>query len=217
MKTKIQGGITLTNPDWLTWARKIQSIAKIGLIYCENDYDRERYEQLQELALEILEAHTDVPAEKISGLFQHEQGYPTPKVDVRGAVFNEQGEILLVKEAKSGGWTLPGGWADVWDTPSLGVEREVREESGFIVKANKLISVYDRDHQGHPPHDFAIYKITFLCEIEGGQATSSHETLAVEFFGEDVLPELDTGRTLESHLHLCFEHHRNPSLATAFN
>lgn len=207
----------MTNPNWLTWARKIQSIAKVGLLYCENDYDRERYEHLQEIALEILQTHTDTPAEKLTALFEGEPGYPTPKVDVRGAVFNEQGEILLVKEAKSGGWTLPGGWADVWDTPSQGVEREVFEESGFTVKAAKLISVYDRDNQGHPPHDFAIYKMTFLCEIQGGEATSSHETLAVEFFAEDALPELDAGRTLESHLHTCFAHYRNPALATAFD
>lgn len=207
----------MTESKWLAWARQIQSIATVGLLYTENPYDKERYEHLQALALEILAAHSGVPADVIGGLFQQEKGYPTPKVDVRGAVFNERGEILLVQEAKSGGWTLPGGWADVWDTPSQGVEREVFEESGLRVKAHKLISVYDRDNQGHPAHDFAIYKVTFLCALEGGTPTISHETLAVQFFAEDALPELDAGRTLKKHLHLCFEHYRDPSLPTAFD
>ncbi len=207
----------MTTPKWLTWARQIQSIATVGLLYAENPYDRERYEHLQALALDILQTHSDAPAETIHNLFQQEKGYPTPKVDVRGAVFNEAGALLLVKEARSGRWTLPGGWADVWDTPSQGVEREVWEESGFTVKARKLISVFDRDNQGHPAHDFAIYKMTFLCDLLDGEARASHETLAVDFFAEDALPELDTGRTLEKQLHLCFRHYRDATLPTAFD
>ena len=113
---------------WLDWVRRLQSIAQAGFTYNKIDFDQERYQQIQTVASEIAEAHTDIPKAKIETIYQQEKGYTTPKVDVRGVIFNEKSEILLVKEASTGKWTLPGGWADVWDTRSQAVEREIREE-----------------------------------------------------------------------------------------
>lgn len=207
----------MPDPQWLSWVKQIQSIAQTGLTYTNDVYDEERYEQLLALAAEIASAHTGIDQTKIEGLFRYEKGYQTPKVDVRGAAFNDAGEVLLVKEARTGKWTLPGGWADVWDTPAQGIEREIREESGFTAKATKLVAIYDRTNQGYNPSEFAIYKMFFLCEITGGAAAISHETLAVAFFAEDDMPELDAGRTLEKHLQRCFAHHRDASLPTEFD
>ena len=202
---------------WLDWVRRLQSIAQAGFTYNTIDFDQERYQQIQAVASEMAEAHTDIPKNKIDTLYQHEKGYATPKVDVRGIVFNENEEILLVKEASTGKWTLPGGWADVWDTPSQAVEREIREESGYETKATKLLALFDRDNQGHPAHEFSIWKSFFLCELQGGEARTSTETSDVGFFAEDNLPELDTGRTLEKHNLRFFEHYRDSSLATDFD
>jgi len=149
------------NPAWLDWIQRLQAIAQTGLTYAADPYDVERYEQLREIAAEIAAAHSDTEFERISGLFADQAGYATPKVDVRGAVFRDD-MILLVKERSDGGWTLPGGWADVGDSPGDAVVREIAEESGYQTRVVKLLALYDRNKHGHPPYPFHAYKIFFL-------------------------------------------------------
>jgi ADP-ribose pyrophosphatase YjhB (NUDIX family) len=147
-------------------------------------------------------------------MFGREKGYATPKVDVRGAAFRD-GRILLVKEAIDGLWTLPGGWADVGDSPSEAIRREMVEESGFEVEVVKLCAVYDRSKHPHrPAFPFHLYKMFFLCEITGGEAKTSHETLEVGFFAEDALPPLSEGRVLPFQIKTMFDHYRDRSLPT---
>src|SRR5215212_60989 len=171
------------NPTWLTWTQRLQAIAQTGLTYAADPYDIERYEQIREIAAEIAAHHTDAGFERISGLFADQAGYTTPKIDVRGVVFRDD-MILLVKERSDGGWTLPGGWADVGDSPGEAVVREIAEESGYLTRVVKLLALYDRNKHGHPPYPFHAYKIFFLCELIGGAATTSSETEAVDFFPE---------------------------------
>jgi ADP-ribose pyrophosphatase YjhB (NUDIX family) len=206
------------NPQWLTWAQQIQAIAQNGLTYSSNIYDIERYEQLQALAAEIVAMHTAVETTVLRDLFRGEQGYATPKVDVRGAVFHE-GKILLVQERSDGGWTLPGGWADVGDAPATAVVREIAEESGFETVATKLIAVYDRDHprHNHPPLAHHVYKLFFRCEIVGGAANSNHETAAVAFFERHDLPPLSLTRIVPTQIARLFAHYDDPSLPTEFD
>jgi ADP-ribose pyrophosphatase YjhB (NUDIX family) len=204
-------------PDWLAWCRELQAMAQTGLTFTRDAYDRERYEALRELAARILAAHCATEAGRIETLFTAETGYATPKVDVRGAVFRDE-RILLVREILDDGrWTLPGGWADVNQSPSECVVREVREESGFETVARKLAAVWDRRRHPHPPHPFHIYKMFFLCDLVGGEARTSIETSGVDFFAEDDLPELSLGRTLAAQIHRMFEHYRNPDLPTDFD
>ncbi|MEM7716363.1 MAG: NUDIX hydrolase [Cyanobacteria bacterium P01_A01_bin.68] len=201
---------------WLEWAQKIQATAQNGLTYTKNVFDIERYQYLQELAAEIIANHTNVEQSYLQDLFNQETGYATPKVDVRGAVFQDN-KILLVKERSDGCWTLPGGWADIGESPSESVVKEILEESGYHTKATKLIAVYDRDKQGHPPHPNYIYKLFFQCELIGGSASTSIETEDVGFFAEDNIPELSLGRILPNQITKLFEHYRNPSLAAEFD
>ncbi len=150
-------------------------------------------------------------------LFSREAGYATPKIDVRGAAFRDD-TILLVKEKVDGLWTLPGGWADVGDSPSEAVERELLEESGFEVRTVKLCAVYDRNKHPHKPSfPFHLYKMSFLCEITGGEPKTSPETQAVEFFAEDQIPPLSQGRVLPQQIKRMFEYYRDPSLPTDFD
>ena len=151
----------MNQPNWLHWAQQIQAIAQTGLTYTEGMYDRERYHALQQIAAEIMAVGSNGDVQQILDLFAQESGYPTPKVDVRGVVFRDD-KILLVLERADGGWTLPGGWADVGDSPAECVVREVREESGFEVRAVKLLALYDRNRHGHDPHPDYIYKL-FFC------------------------------------------------------
>lgn len=205
-------------PNWLRWGKELQAIAQIGLTYAaEDSYDRQRYARIRELAAEILAAGGDMGVDTLLSLFEREEGYATPKVDVRGVVFADD-KLLLVKEVADGGWTLPGGWADVNDAPSEAVVREIREESGFEARAVKLLAVFDRSKHGHAPaYPFHIYKLFILCEIIGGQATTSHETSGVGFFGSDEVPDLSVSRVTPAQIARMFEHHRHPDLPTDFD
>jgi ADP-ribose pyrophosphatase YjhB (NUDIX family) len=204
------------NPAWLEWTRRLQAIAQTGLTYAADPYDIERYEQVRTLAAEIAATHSDAELAYIQGLFTAQAGYATPKVDVRGAVFRDD-MILLVKERSDGGWTLPGGWADVGDAPSDAVVREIAEESGYVTRAAKLLALYDRNKHGHPSYPFHAYKIFFLCELIGGVATANGETEAVEFFPEDALPELSLTRVMPAQIARLFAHYRHPEWPTDFD
>ena len=204
-------------PKWIEWARSLQAIAQNGLNYSENGFDRDRYIKIRDIAAEIITCHTDLDFEMVKNIFGKEEGHATPKVDVRGAVFKGD-KILLVKEISDGGWTLPGGWADPNETPSESVEREVLEESGFIVKAKKIIAVYDRAKQGHvPPFPYHVYKIFFECELVGGEKSLSIETDGVEFFTRDEIPDLSLARTTRKQIKRIFEHYENPEIPTDFD
>ncbi len=207
----------MPHPKWLEWANRIRAIAAAGITYTRDPYDRERYEQLEHLAAEILAAYTDTDEETLFELIDGDFGYPTPKVDVRGVIFRA-GKILLVQEsADDNRWTLPGGWADIYDSPAEAVEREVFEESGYEARAVRLLAVLDRQKWPHPPHPNYTYKLFFLCEITGGAPATSLETNGVGWFGPDELPELSTGRVLPEQIARLFALAGDPAAPTDFD
>jgi ADP-ribose pyrophosphatase YjhB (NUDIX family) len=205
-----------STPRWLTWAREIQSLSQTGLAHAATAYDTKRYERLTEIAAEIVHDHTGLPKERVLRHFLAQPGYATVKVDVRGAIIRD-GKILLVQERTDQRWCMPGGWADVGEFPSDMVIREVLEESGFEVAPRKIIGVYDANRGPEPMEFFHAYKIVFLCEITGGQARPSEETMAVEFFGFDGLPPLSSHRTNERHLAEVQAHLRDKNRPAAFD
>jgi ADP-ribose pyrophosphatase YjhB (NUDIX family) len=204
------------DPTWLDWAQRLQAIAQSGLTYSANPYDRDRYESVREIAAEMMAAGSASPIAPIRELFAGQSGYATPKVDMRAAVFHDD-KILLVQEIEDRAWSLPGGWADVGESPADATVREVREESGYETRAVKLLAVYDRNRHGHPPFPFHAYKIFFQCELIGGQPALSNETTGVDWFAEDRLPALSTTRVTAAQIHRFFEHYRNPGWPTDFD
>jgi ADP-ribose pyrophosphatase YjhB (NUDIX family) len=203
-------------PKWLDWARRLQAIAQSGLAYSPAQYDRDRYEAVREIAAEMMAYGSASPVAPIRDLFASQAGQATPKIDVRAAVFHED-RILLVEERADGAWSLPGGWADVEESPSDATVREVREESGYETRAVKLLAVYDRNRHGHPAISFHAYKIFFQCELIGGAPALSHETSGVDWFAEDALPPLSLTRVTKAQIHRFFEHYRNPQWPTDFD
>jgi len=190
---------------WIEWSQKLQAIAQNGLTYSKDKFDIERFKQIQEIAAEIISDHTNHNFPKVHHYLTSEEGYATPKIDIRGAVFNDD-KILMVKEVSDGLWTLPGGWADIHETPGENIEREVLEESGYKVSAKKLLAVYDRSRHGHIPLDPQyVYKMFFLCEIVSGSPRKSLETSDAGFFGLDELPDLSIARVTEKQIHRMFE------------
>jgi ADP-ribose pyrophosphatase YjhB (NUDIX family) len=201
----------------LSIAREVRAIAQTGLTFTADGFDRQRYLRLQELAALLMSQGSDAEFEALLPLLRQEQGYATPKVDVRGAAFVD-GRVLMVREISDGRWTLPGGWADVNQTPRQCVEREIAEESGFKARALKLAAVRDYQRSGHPPHHIdSIYKMFFLCEIIGGAAAPSDETSEVAFFAPDALPPLSLGRTTQAQIERMFHHFEHPQIPTEFD
>jgi ADP-ribose pyrophosphatase YjhB (NUDIX family) len=188
--------------------KRIQALAEIGLEYSNSNYDRERYDEIQEICLEMLEEISDVPVEKIRPIIQEKNGYKTPKVDVRAVVFNAEGKILLIQEKVDGYWALPGGWADVGYTPRQIAEKECFEEAGLKVKASHLLAVMDKTAQQMPPEFEYVYKLFIRCEPIGDRIAAGAETTDVAWFSENNLPELSKPRNLESQIHLMFEYFR---------
>ena len=201
---------------WIEWVRRLQAIEQNGLMFSKDPFDRERYEQVRSVAAEILASSTEMDTALIHNLLQGEQGYATPKIDVRGAVFQEN-RLLFVREKADGLWTLPGGWADVGESPTEAVVREIQEESGFETQVCKLVALYDRRKHEHPPMLFHVYKAFFLCDLLGGRAAPSLETSEVVFFGRDELPPLSMARVTLRQIDRLFAHHANRGLPTEFD
>ena len=208
--------MTGERPAWLRFAERVQAIAQTGLAYARDPYDRERYLELRSIATEMAASGLGLAPDEIRVGFASGVGYPTPKVDVRAVVFRAD-ELLLVRERRSGRWTFPGGWADVGDTPSAAAERETLEESGYRVRATKLLALLDKTRHAHPPSVDYTYKVLVGCRFEGGEPVTSHEVDAVGFFGRAATPELDLDRTTPGQVTLAWAHHDEPGRATDFD
>jgi len=197
-------------------ARRLLALAHTGLHYTQSDYERERYEEIVAIATQLLSNESLHSTDSIRHAWQLEDGYVTPKLDVRGAMFRD-GKVLLVRERTDGKWTVPGGFADINEWPSLSVTKEIEQESGFTARVLKLAAVHDRAKHNYPAFMFHIWKLLFVCEITGGEARISNETDAVDFFALDALPPLSTGRITADQIQLMYKHYREPAVPTEFD
>ena len=204
-------------PQLLVWARSLQAIAQSGLAWEPGAYDRQRYVEVRRVAAEMLASSDGLDASEVEIRLEQEWGHATPKVDVRGAVFRGDA-ILLVQEARDRGWSLPGGWADIGESPGEAACRELLEESGYRTRPAKLIGLYERDRHAYPPHQWQIWKAVFLCELlDGAQAPPDVEIADTRFFARDELPGLRYSRASEWQIERCFAHRDDPGLPTEFD
>ena len=201
--------------QWLEWAIELQSLAQAGLTYGKDIFDRERYERIREISAEIMAYKTDIPVQKVKDLFCNETGYQTPKLDTRAAIF-QNGKILLVKE-NSGKWSLPGGWVDVNVSVKENTIKEVKEEAGLDVTADKVIAIQDRSKHNFPVYAYGVCKIFVLCTIIGGAFKKNIETTGFAYFSENELPELATEKNNEEQAKMCFEAYRTKNWSTLFD
>jgi ADP-ribose pyrophosphatase YjhB (NUDIX family) len=204
--------------DTLAAARELAAIAQTGAHFAADKYDQERYQRVGEIASTLLAGYSDLPGDTIYAWSKQEFGYATPKVDVRAFVLDANRVLLIREDADAGRWTLPGGWADVNESPSESVVREVQEESGYVVKPIRLLAVFDRERQGHaPPFPYHVYKMFFLCEIVGGSPRRTAESSESAFFAEASLPELSLSRVLPGQIHAFFEAIRSGRTETRYD
>ena len=200
---------------WLKWAMEIQSIAQIGLTYTKDEYDKERYEQLRNIASEMLSYKADIPVDKVKNLFCNEEGYQTPKLDTRAAIFKDD-KILLVHE-KNGFWSLPGGWVDILESIESNTIKEVKEEAGLDVVAKKVIAIQDRNKHNTPIYPYGVCKIFVECEVMGGEFVENIETVEIGYFSIDNLPRLAEEKCTQKQVEMCFEAKNNKNWQVLFD
>lgn len=197
------------------WATNLQSIAQAGLHYGKDVFDRERYEQVRKIAGEMMQAKTGLSKEQIKTLFLGDEGYQTPKIETRAAIFKDA-KILLVRERMAQEWSLPGGWNDYDQTTAQNCVKEAKEESGRIVKPVKLIAVQDRNHHNKPILATNVTKTFYLCKEISGEFVSNDETDACDYFALDNLPKLSLDRNTKEQIEMCFKASKNPNWQTLF-
>ena len=191
--------------DHLAKIKRILALAQTGLAYTESDYDKDRYLELEEIALGWMSTISDHPIEKVKDFFPRKPAYATPMVDVRAVILNADKNLLMVRERADGKWALPGGWADIGYSPMEIAEKEAFEEAGVKVKASRLLSVFDKKHHEHPPEPYYVYKIFIACELVSGEVAPGHETLDAGFFDVYELPELSVDRNTEGQIQKVLE------------
>lgn len=167
--------------DIFTLLDQIQTIARNGLHFATDAYDRERYERLLALAAGSYTDLLDLPDAQIWQRFRSELGYITPKVGADAAIFDENGRILLMERADGSGWCLPCGWVEPNETPAKTAVREAREETGLDVVVQQLVGVFTRmPNAQHGPH--TMVAVVHLCDVVGGELTLSHEGLDLRYW-----------------------------------
>ncbi len=190
--------------EQLDVVKRIKAIAETGLVYTNGSYDKERYEELKEISLRLMAEISGIPFTKLDNFFLPQLDYPTPKVDVRGFVLNDKGQILMAQERVDGKWTIPGGWADVGNTPTEVAIKEIREETGLNAEIVRLLAIYDKQRHPHPSEPYYIYKLMFHCRVTGGKLKAGFDMQGADWFSLDELPPLSEERILESQLNHLF-------------
>ena len=204
------------NEIWLSWVVELQSLAQAGLHYSKDPFDAERFARVREIAAEMLHEKSDIPMEKVRELFCNETGYQTPKLDTRAAIFRDD-KILLVRERRTGNWSLPGGWVDVNLSVMESAVKEVREEAGLDVSADLLIAVQDREKHNLPVYAWKVCKVFLLCTARGGQFSPNTETTESGYFPLDALPPLSMEKNTPEQIAMCFDACRAEHWKTRFD
>ena len=197
------------------WAMELQSLAQAGLFYGHDDFDKERYQRIRDISAEMMSERTGLPIEKMKDLFCSDNGYQTPKVDTRAAIF-DNGKILLVRE-RDGRWSMPGGWCDYNLSPAENTIKEAKEEAGLDVVIERLAAVQDRDKHNEPPYAYKIVKIFYLCRVTGGSFVDNIETSDSRYFSADELPPLAVEKCSEDQVKMCFEAEKDKNWAVRFD
>lgn len=204
--------------QWLTYAKRLQAIAATGLHFTGEDYDRERYEEVDEIATEMMAHLADRPVTQLAGLLPRpSEGYANPRIDVRAAVFRNDG-LLMCKEKTDDLWSMPGGYADVGHSAGENVVKEVWEETGLRVSATRIYAVLHKARRPYPPDVRDFYKLFFLCETrDDAPPVPGPEVHEVGFFSRHDVPPLSVGRVSDEDIALAFQVLENPDLPLVFD
>jgi len=203
---------------WLVFAKRLHALSSTGIHFTKDEFDKERYEEIQSIAAQMMSLIGEIPIQRIHDLVTtHSKGYVTPKIDVRGAVFLED-KLLLVREKSDGLWTLPGGFADVGLSAAQNIAKEIEEEAGIKTSARMLYQIRHKSKGAYDPDIRDFYKLFFVCEqLDEGGPSAGVETDEARYFDQSDLPPLSTGRVSEHDIELAWQFNRQEAYITAFD
>ena len=181
---------------WLAWAKELQFLAQAGLTYTKDPFDAERFQRIRDIAAEMVSAGSALPLETVKGLFCNEEGFQTPKIDTRAALFDEAGRILLVHEKQS---------------VARNAVKEVREEAGLDCEVERLVALHDWNRRNARASAWNVLKVILLCRPLGGAFHANIETTGSGWFTADALPPLAVEKNTPEQIALCFAAHADPN------
>ena len=192
---KVYNDFIMDSKQVFDYILKIQSIAKIGLVYSKDPYAITNYNEINELSKRFLEDFMNVKMDR-PNYFERDI-YPTPNISTRTIIFNEdKTKVLMVREAALQTYSLPGGWADLYDSPSTAAKNECMQEAGAEVELIRLVGIFDRT-PFKSNSSLSEYVIVFEGKIKGQLHEHEYETDDVGFFPIDNLPEISRKTTKE--------------------
>ena len=195
----------MNDNDYLNLLKRLKAVADTGLLYSTNEYDKERYTEIQHISFQLLQQISGQPIETLKEIFSTAKDYPTAKVDIRVFVLSPDQKVLLVKETTDGKWSLPGGWADIGFSPKEIAVKECKEETGLDVVPVRLLAVFDKKFHAHPHEPFYVYKMVIHCEAVSSFSSKGFDIADVQYFSITELPELSEYRILKSQIELLFQ------------
>ena len=167
---------------------KIQSIAKIGLVFSKDPYAITNYQQINDLTLEMLEKLAEIQFDRPN--YFSRDIYPTPSVSVRAVILNEnRDKVLMVRESNSGTYSFPGGWADLYDSAGQTAINESSQEAGADIDLVRLVGVLNRTPFKTGVH-VPEYLVVFEAKLKGQLHEHEYETDDVNWFDLDNLPPM---------------------------
>lgn len=197
-------------------AYRLGAIATAGKFYAKNDFDKEHYENILELSRELLTIGSDITPEQAADILEGKSGYQTPKVETRVVIFNDEDQVLLVRDF-DGKWNPPGGWCEHNMSIFDNTKKEAIEETGLTVEPYRLAAVFDHRKNNNPNSLFSICKCYVLCRNLGGEFVPNIETSETGFFSLDDLPEINTHKCNKRELEICLEAYKAETWETYFD
>jgi ADP-ribose pyrophosphatase YjhB (NUDIX family) len=180
-------------------AEELRALATTGMHYAGNGYDTDRYGKVLRVAAELTSLVDGRPVAQIERIYRGDLGLRTPLAAADAAIFDRAGRLLLIQRVDSGQWALPGGAAEVGESPSAAAAREAYEETGLRVRPTRVLGVYDNRTFGYGPRALHLYHLVFECEVTGGElVTVTEETTDARWVTE---PEALALPLFRSHVH----------------
>ncbi|MCR5200545.1 MAG: NUDIX hydrolase N-terminal domain-containing protein [Saccharofermentans sp.] len=187
-------------------SHELMAIANDSLLYCKDRFDIERFKQIRTIAAKLMEMSVDgISKEQAQEIFEENEGYQTPKIDTRAAIFNDKEQVLLVKDY-DGKWAMPGGWCEYNTTIMENTVKEAREEAGLVVEPVRLVAAHSNRKHNNPKSFFYITRFFVLCNVTGGEFKPNEETTDAKYFDVDSLPsDLNDHKSSPEQIRLCLE------------
>ena len=187
-------------------SRELMAISNDALLYCKDRFDAERFRQVRKIAARLLELSAEnITADDALKLFEENEGYQTPKIDTRAAIFNGNDEVLLIRDY-DGKWALPGGWCEYNMSIMENTVKEAREEAGVEVEPWRLVAAHSNRKHNNPESYFYITRFFVLCRYKSGSYEENEETTEARYFNVNDLPEeLNDHKSSARQIQLCHE------------